>query len=218
MLFKMLSIQRTWEQHPNMGPKPRQVFITQSQVLATKVEEYFANLMLSFEAPASSLEGLRAMERDVEQEPDLVAEDDAGQRRPDLPERFSELSDEHFPLFITYDLVRIPFSSKDPISSSCEQLCTMLQKDVGRGDRDDGLIIPKMHVPGDDMTSPTSPTSPWKSGLNTGPGSTSSSDYMQKTRRDFVSYGEFLASYWGRFSQDLTRGLGKQQRPTHDAL
>ena len=34
MLFKMLGIQRTWEQYPDMWPKPRQVFVTQSRVLA----------------------------------------------------------------------------------------------------------------------------------------------------------------------------------------
>ena len=116
MLFKMLSIQHTWQQYPDLGPKPRQVFVTQSRVLATKVEEYFAKLMSSLEASAYSLEELRMMEKDVEQEIEFVDQDDDGQWRSDLPEKFSELVDEHFPLFTTYDRVRISLSSMDPIS------------------------------------------------------------------------------------------------------
>ena len=82
-----------------------------------KVEEYFAKLMSSLEAAACSPEELRAIERDVEQEIEYVDQDDNKQWRSDLPERFSELSDEHFPLFITYDRVRISLPSKHLISS-----------------------------------------------------------------------------------------------------
>ena len=112
MLFKMLAVQRTWEKHPDMGPKPRQVFITQSRVLAMKVEEYFAKLMSSLEAAACSPEELRMRQKDVEQDNDLMDQDDIQQWRSDLPERFSKLLDEHFPLFITYDRVRISLSSR----------------------------------------------------------------------------------------------------------
>jgi len=107
MLFKMLAIQRTWQQDPDMGPKPRQVFITQSRVLASKVEEYFVKLTSSFEAAMYSPEELRVIEKDVEQEIEYVDQDDNRQWRSDLPERFSGLSDEHFPLFTTYDQVRV---------------------------------------------------------------------------------------------------------------
>ena len=107
MLFKMLAIQRTWQQYPDMGPKPRQVFITQSRVLASKVEEYFVKLMSSLETATYSPEELRKREKDVEQEIEFVDQDDNQQWRSDLPDRFSELADEHFPLFITYDRVRI---------------------------------------------------------------------------------------------------------------
>ena len=57
------------------------------------------------------------IEKDVEQASKLVNQDDNDKWRSDLPERFSELRDEHFPLFITYDLVRTSSSSKCPISS-----------------------------------------------------------------------------------------------------
>ena len=107
MLFKMLGIQRTWQQHPDIGPKPRQVFITQSRVLATKVREYFAELMISLDATTYSPEELRVMEKDVKEDIEFIDQDDNEQWRSDLPERFSELLDEHFPLFITYDRVWI---------------------------------------------------------------------------------------------------------------
>jgi len=105
MLFKMLAIQRTWQQYPDIRPKPRQVFITQSRVLASKVEEYFEKLTSSLEAAAHSPKGSSMMEKDSEEEIEYVDQDDNKQWRSDLPERFSGLSDEHFPLFITYDRV-----------------------------------------------------------------------------------------------------------------
>jgi len=112
ILFKMLAIQRTWQQYPDMGPKPRQVFIARSQVLAIKVEKHFAKLMLSLEAAACSPKELQMMQKDVEQEIDLVDQDDYQQWRSNVPGRFSELLDEHFPLFITYDQVQTFISSK----------------------------------------------------------------------------------------------------------
>ena len=105
MLFKMLAIERTWQQYRDMGPKPRQVFVTQSRILAMKVEEYFTKLMWALDAAACSPEELRAMDKDIEQEIDFVDQDDNDQWRSDLPDGFSDLADEHFPLFITYDRV-----------------------------------------------------------------------------------------------------------------
>jgi len=109
MMFKMLSIERTWQQYPDIGPKPRQVFVTQSRVLATKVEEYFAKLMSSLETAACSPKELRAIERDPEQEIEYFDQDDNKQWRSDLPEKFSALRDDHFPLFTTFDKVWTPY-------------------------------------------------------------------------------------------------------------
>ena len=115
MLYKMLAIERTWQQSPGVGRKPRQVFITQSRVLAVKAEEHFTELMSSFIAIVYSPDELRTMGKDAEQEIEFVDQDDDNQWRSDLPERFSELSDQHFPLFITYDRVRMfGFSSIQP--------------------------------------------------------------------------------------------------------
>ena len=99
MLFKMLGVERTWKMYPDMGPKPRQVFVNQSRALATKVEEQFIKLMGCLE-PATT--------EDTDQRVRLVDQDDNCHWRPDLPDKFSELSEENFPLFITYDRVRIP--------------------------------------------------------------------------------------------------------------
>ena len=82
----------------------------------------------------------------------------------------------------------------------------MIQNDIGRGNHNDGLIIPGMDVVQveDEVTSPTSPTSPRKSRLRAGSASVPSSDSMQQFRRDFVSYGEFLTSYWDHLPQTFT--------------
>jgi hypothetical protein len=107
MLFKMLGIERAWKQFPDMWDKPRQVFVTQSRVLATQVGEYFSKLMLSLEAASCSPEELRKMGKNVEKEMELIDLDDIDQWRPDLPRKFSELTDDNFPLFITYAQVRV---------------------------------------------------------------------------------------------------------------
>jgi hypothetical protein len=106
MLFKMVGIERAWKRFPNMLDKPRQVFVIQSRVLATKVEENFSKLMLSLEAASCSPKELRKMGMKVEKEMALIDLDDIDKWRPDLPKKFSELADENFPLFITYDRVR----------------------------------------------------------------------------------------------------------------
>lgn len=106
MLFKMLGIERAWKQFPDMWDKPRQIFVTQSRILAAKVEEYFSKLMLSLEAASYSPEELREMGKNIEKEMEFIDLDDIDQWRPDLPRKFSELTDDNFPLFITYDRVR----------------------------------------------------------------------------------------------------------------
>ena len=209
MLFKMLAIQRTWQQYPDMRPKPRQVFVTQSPVLAKKVGEHFVKLTLSFETGAHSLEEPHMLQ--IGQEFDLIDPDDNTQWKLDLPEKYSDLSDEHLPLFITYDRVRMSLLLKYPISPFREQLCTMLQNDIRPGNDNDGFIIPKMRVLGDEVTSPASPTLPRKSRLHAGSGGMSSSDYTQQFRRNFVSYGNFLASYWDHLPQTLNRALGAER-------
>lgn len=73
-------------------------------------------------------------------------------------------------------------------------------------------------------TSSTNPTIPTNRGTTSYAGLTlsskttqlagsrtaSSSDYMQQSRTNFVSYGVFLVSYWDHLPQVTTRGLGEK--------
>lgn len=108
MLFKMLRIESKWASSVDL-PKPRQLFVTQSRVLAGKVEEYFSKLMEShvtaFHTPRE-LAKLGRTKHAQQEEKLLLDADDVMNWRDDLPERFSQLKDSHFPLFITYDKVR----------------------------------------------------------------------------------------------------------------
>ena len=128
-----------------MGPKPRQVFITQSQVLATRVAEYFGKLMSSLEAAVSSPKELHTIAKDAEQEVEFIDQDDNQPWESNLPEKFSELLDDHFPLFITYNQVWTFSVSECLILLPCQQLCTLLQNDCGGDDDNDGKTIPKIY-------------------------------------------------------------------------
>jgi hypothetical protein len=108
MLFKMLGIERAWAMHSsNDLAKPRQLFVTQSRVLAGKVEEYFSKLMESLATASYSPRELAnlAKTKQAHQEEGLVDLDDETNWRNDLPQRFSFLDERHFPLFITFDRV-----------------------------------------------------------------------------------------------------------------
>jgi hypothetical protein len=110
MLFKMLGIERAWALHSNNElPKPRQLFVTQSRVLASKVEEYFSKLVESLVTASYSpreLANLAKNRQTMREEEGLVQLDDNINWRSDLPDRFSLLEERHFPLFITFDKVR----------------------------------------------------------------------------------------------------------------
>jgi hypothetical protein len=103
MLFKMLGIERSWEMNREMHARPRQIFVTQSRVLASKVEEYFTKLLESLAAAHGSAEEVERAAKAMER---LVDEDEEENWRGTLPPSFSQLEDNHFPLFVTYDRVR----------------------------------------------------------------------------------------------------------------
>ncbi|KAI5991381.1 hypothetical protein EDC04DRAFT_2587409 [Pisolithus marmoratus] len=104
MLFKMLGIQRAWQLHSEGSgmPRPRQLFVTKSAVLANKVEEYFVKLLESLSLAGCTLEELaRLKSRNTFRR--LVDNDDVPAARSGIPPRYSELEDHHFPLFLTFD-------------------------------------------------------------------------------------------------------------------
>jgi hypothetical protein len=108
MLFKMLGIERAHALDPEDVAKPRQLFVTQSQKLATKVQEYFQTLMESLAAASQSQEELNEAVRKKQSQDDklsLVDDDEEYELSNELPNKFSLLQDEHFPLFCTFDHV-----------------------------------------------------------------------------------------------------------------
>ncbi|KAI6165387.1 hypothetical protein EDD17DRAFT_225222 [Pisolithus thermaeus] len=104
MLFKMLGIQRAWQLHSEGFdlPRPRQIFVTKSRMLAKKVEEYFVKLLQSLSLAGCTLEELaRLQSRHVDR--GLIDDDDVPDTQSGIPQRYSELEDHHFPLFLTFD-------------------------------------------------------------------------------------------------------------------
>ncbi|KZP30395.1 P-loop containing nucleoside triphosphate hydrolase protein [Athelia psychrophila] len=108
MMFKMLGMENAWKtQASDDQPTIRQIFVTKSRILAGKVQEYFSSLLESLDIGAKTLRELADLAKQ-----EHVNEDDIDQMDPDdddtdwqnhLPARFSELKDEHFPLFTTTD-------------------------------------------------------------------------------------------------------------------
>ncbi|EDR08129.1 uncharacterized protein LACBIDRAFT_294434 [Laccaria bicolor S238N-H82] len=114
MLFKMLWVERAYQSSTEGAIKPRQVFVTKSRLLATKVGDYFEKLSNSLATGSCSPQELKllAKSRQIQIRPQrhLVAWNDIPDWRSDLPSKYSDLEDRHFPLFITFD-----------------QLCSMLE-------------------------------------------------------------------------------------------
>ena len=84
-------------------------------------------LMSSLEATVHSTEDIHLAEEDVEQEAEdsehedgLIGQEYSRRLMSDLPERFSGLLDEHFPLFVTFDQVWVPLFLEHPTSLFCE--------------------------------------------------------------------------------------------------
>ncbi|KAI0028052.1 hypothetical protein K488DRAFT_90145 [Vararia minispora EC-137] len=106
ILFKIFGIERAWEQTAHSdASRPRQVFVTKSRMLAKKVEQDFMAFIrsetLTAHAPQHFIE--RASQFRAQNKTSLFASEDTGLWRSDLPHKFSELHDLHFPLFITFD-------------------------------------------------------------------------------------------------------------------
>jgi hypothetical protein len=102
MLFKMLGIQRAWELSAVDMPKPRQIFVTKSRMLATKVKEYFTKLLESLAMAGYTLQEIAELKAQ-RVEDDLIDLDDAPESH--VPARYSQFEDKHFPLFVTFDRV-----------------------------------------------------------------------------------------------------------------
>lgn len=95
----MIGIEKLFDQMEEVT-RPRQVFVTQSRVLAQRVQEYYQNLV--FAASATSSLGA---EQAQDEEHVLADLDDEDASAFGLPPKYSMLEDKHFPLFLTYDQV-----------------------------------------------------------------------------------------------------------------
>ncbi|KAI0089831.1 hypothetical protein BDY19DRAFT_992789 [Irpex rosettiformis] len=137
MLFKMLGIEQARDSvrasHGGELPRPRQLFVTQSRVLAEKVQEYYTKLSMSQAAAYRTAEEstrLAAEQKDPEKQV-LVDKDEEELHHSTLPKSFRELKEEHFPLFITYDqLCRLLEASNyemDGVSDDISKLQNKIQ-------------------------------------------------------------------------------------------
>ena len=113
MLFKMLGMELAWDNFRDGldegFKKPRQVFVTQSRVLAEKVEEYYRKLTESHVAAMRSAEESAQIgaQKDKVEDHALVDQDEEELWRGTLPKRYGELQDQHFPMFVTFDHVSL---------------------------------------------------------------------------------------------------------------
>lgn len=107
MIFKMVGIEKAWYESDRQLPRPRQVFVTKSRMLADKVEDYLMKL-LSSTIPTEGSGDYASVARWRRQGPrvrDMINIEEDDQWRADLPRKFSELGEEHFPLAVPFDVV-----------------------------------------------------------------------------------------------------------------
>ena len=89
MVMKMLATEMTHQQYPDMMPsKPRQLFVTRSQHLASKVKETFDEMYNSH---------LLGISHSPERRQHALVNVDG--------RRFGMLTDDEFPLFVSFDHV-----------------------------------------------------------------------------------------------------------------
>ena len=185
----MLGIERAYRMFSEDLAHPRQVFITQSRVLVGKVEEHFFKYLESLNAGSPGHQDTFQRIRDrVVDDGFLVDEDDNEEWRNDLPQRYSELEDRHFPLFITFEAVSLG-EKCDSILTATKQLCRMLQADI--------CYKEEIEIASSQASTRTLPMmSSHRASALRSPGK-------------LVNHDRFLSQYWSHFPQSLTKKLSK---------
>jgi hypothetical protein len=103
------------------------LFITKSRLLAEKVERDYVSLLYSVSAGAPLYVHERIQRWNSRRKKVIINPDDAEGKRDDLPEKFSELRDSDFPLFLTMDTVSIALSIYVPgTDDGCVCVCSSL--------------------------------------------------------------------------------------------
>ncbi|KAI0757657.1 hypothetical protein C8Q80DRAFT_1092486 [Daedaleopsis nitida] len=188
MLFKMLAKERSWADRFRASmSKPRQLFVTQSVVLAQKVQEYFARLTQAFATANLSPEELRKMATANELRREaarirMVDEDEEVHWNSALPARYGALSDADFPLFVTYD-----------------HLCRLLEGEF------------RHLLETNKMTS--AQASILRDILQLRPGTSAGGAralYMADKKFSFVDYDGFRENYWAHFPGSLKQSLNPE--------
>jgi hypothetical protein len=109
---KIFGIERAWINRGSEDRRPRQIYITKSPLLAEKVEEDYVGLWLSLgtgpDIPEYVTEHIQRW--NSRKKLNLFVADRAVGDRDDLPKRYNELQDNHFPLFITTEEVSTTIS------------------------------------------------------------------------------------------------------------
>lgn len=188
MLFQMLLVERSHELSGAELPRPRQVFVTQSPVLAKKVKDYFETLVDGLRTATLSVDQMRDKKQaetqvvlPMEGTTDLIHEEDRARWRKDLPDKLSDLSDEHFPLITTVDKVRVFVSDMHALTIQ-SQLWSMIEADIAVTEEAD-------------TSTAVSRASKWKmKDVNT---------------PQQVTFDMFLKEYWPRFKQSFTKQFGR---------
>ncbi|CAE6461524.1 unnamed protein product [Rhizoctonia solani] len=192
IVFKMIGIEKLFERMEEVT-KPRQVFVTQSRVLAQRVQEYYESLV------TSSSDTPNKSAKSAEDEDVLADLDDEDASAFGLPRKYSMLEDRHFPLFVTFD-----------------QLCSLLEADFGLQSK--RLTRTKAHataekrfalsevadvkidldqddeVPQGDDGMPSSPVA-------------ETTERMLAAKQAAVTFEVFVAGYWRHFDYQLIKGL-----------
>ncbi|GAB1522834.1 hypothetical protein RhiTH_005958 [Rhizoctonia solani] len=193
IVFKMIGIEKLFEQMGEMA-KPRQVFVTQSRVLAQRVQEYYQSLV---SGPSDTSN--KSSKSDEDEEHVLADLDDEDVSAFGLPAKYSMLEDRHFPLFVTFD-----------------QLCSLLEADFGLQFK--RLTRTKAHAAAekrfalsevadvkidldqddeaaqDNDNKPASPT-------------VETTERMLEAKQAAVTFEVFVAAYWPHFDYQLKKGL-----------
>lgn len=204
MIFKMMNYEMLKMQQATQGTGAlpirnlRQLFITQSRILVGRVQEYFTKMKLSHTTgrkDPQELERLAQCNQSIKKGGEMPDLDDGEEERTDLPKKFSELEDGHFPLFLTVD-----------------QLCKLLEADCSLSfkrrprtkehrraelrsytaivvDRDMDIVDNEDDLSTDAVTN-----------------SSIAEEVGQKA--SIVTYDVFRYAYWPRFPEPLTKGLG----------
>ncbi|QRV93433.1 UvrD-like helicase carboxy-terminal domain protein [Ceratobasidium sp. AG-Ba] len=192
IVFKIIGIEKLFEQMDEVT-KPRQVFVTQSRVLALRVQEYYHNLVSS-SRPTTDHTNLQ------EEEQVLVDLDDEDSNVFGLPPKYSMLEDKHFPLFLTYD-----------------QLCSLLEADLElqlgsssqskahlaaeRRFRIQEVIDERIDLDQEDDPEDSEDASSKHFGMD------EKKEPSELATQAAVTFEVFVAVYWARFGYHLTKGL-----------